>query len=224
MACGILSLEQIEDLLRLSTASREEFLLFGRAVAEVLRAHSPDKQWTISLEGEGNSGKSLLALAANYFLNPHLYPSGITKDDKIDLLATAKQDGHYRLQDERIYFSDGLFHIDFSDKSNQGDQWQRDLDKHSDIKLFYLSNVWSWTKLRNKSGAPIPADKVAVDMRIAVNSADEKQGDFIRVVNFRSGDNELDKKIRARFQELIKPQPGAPLPRAVKAAKPSSDA
>ena len=79
------------------TQSREEFELFGSIAAGVLKG-------TISLEGEGDSGKSLLALAADAKLHPKRYhPDGIKSTTKVH-----KQIGIDAKGRESVFFSDGL--------------------------------------------------------------------------------------------------------------------
>jgi len=73
--------------------SRNELIDLGGTLAAALQAESFDKTWMISLRGTADSGKGLLALAMDRYLNPLRYPDGITKELSADTLLAPGNEG-----------------------------------------------------------------------------------------------------------------------------------
>ena len=197
--------------------NRDDFILFGKVVAETLRSHDPNRQWVISLQGDTSGGKSLIPLAADWQRNPTAprYSQGITPDHFVHKMAAHHHPEHYQgifdpeewaeigapqADEEKIYFNDGLGQIDFRGRS-YSEQWQNMLGTMPNTKLIFLSNVRDWTKLRTKSNADEETKKILIDMRITVQVAEDEG--FVRLIHYNTGDKELDKKIKARFDQAL---------------------
>lgn len=88
------------------------------------------------------------------------------------------------------------------------------MDRNSDIKLFYLANVWSWTNLRTPKNSTDDSKGIFVDVRLHVTGADDEdqQGSFVRMIHMTIADKALEKKIYAKYQELLALQPSGPKP------------
>ncbi len=219
---------------RFSTKNRDDFILFGKVVAETLRSHDPNRQWVISLQGDTSSGKSLIPLAADWQRNPTVprYSQGIQPEHFVHKMAAHHHPEHYKgmfeseemsemgspqPDEEKIYFNDGLGQVNFREDP-YAEQWKtKILNTMPNTKLIFLSNVWNWTKLRTKSNAEEETKRILIDMRISVTNADDKEGDFIRVINYTTGDKGLDKKIKAAFDQRLNPSaPSSPAPAAKK--------
>lgn len=204
--------------------SRENFILFGKIVAQTLREHDPNRQWIISLQGDTNGGKSLIPLAADLQLNPHRYSSeGITDHFVHEMAAHHHPEYYQGIYDEdefakigapqpheqKIYFNDGLAQIKFHEGEYRA-PWEAMLATMPETKLVYLSNIWNWAQLRTRSNAA-QGKKILIDMRMAILVAEDEG--FVRLVNYNTGDNTLDKKIKSAYDAAIKAnQPIPPVP------------
>lgn len=182
------------------TQDRATFILFGRVVAEVL------KEGVVSLEGNSDSGKSLLALAADLEMHPARYePDGITPTTKVH-----KQIGIDAKERLSVFFSDGLSEF-FSSHVNSS-RWLNflNLRKNHGIRLAYLSNVWNWTSdsIDPKDPAVFADNKIPVQARINVQTVDD--GEFIRNIKLTCVRSELEEIIRARFEERLRAEQPAP--------------
>lgn len=193
------------------TQTRDEFILFGSIAARVL-------QGIVSLEGVGDSGKSLLALAADYELHPERYPQGLISTTKVH-----KQIGIDAKERESVFFSDGL--SEFFTPRVVATRWLKFLKRNPQIKIAYLSNVWNWTSdsIDPKDPAVFAENKVPVQTRINVSIIDT--GEFVRRITLNCVKPELEQIIKTRFEEALRlSQPATPKHReAMRQAKPSGN-
>lgn len=67
----------------LQTQGRDELIQAGTNLGKVLR-ESGRPGWIMGLDGDKDSGKSLIALAIDQVFSPEKYPHGITKEHKAD--------------------------------------------------------------------------------------------------------------------------------------------
>jgi hypothetical protein len=206
----------------ITTLTREEFLLFGNVLAEVVNAYFSGRCCVISMGGDSNSGKSPLALAGDYYFNPERYePHGITPAIKVhDKIGDNAQDR------KSVFFNDGLIDIHNTNDAN-AQAWLDILEANPQFKIVYLSNVWNWDELtQNATDAEvIGRNKIPVQVRLDVDILDESE--FSRGMTLKCCDAVLETKIKARFFEKLKQtQPDAPskVVRHGSVAKPRNDA
>jgi hypothetical protein len=176
--------------------NRDDFIFLGRSIAAVLTEYDPDRKFVISLEGDANSGKSLLALAANFELRPKRYPYGLNSNVSV----------HNLDPKDPVFFNDGFDSILImhklslpQDRITLKEKWKKIFD-NSNHGLFFLSNVWSWTHLSSEVGDNSNSpDTISVDFRLNVTVSDPNL--FVRLVEFKSDDRELVNLIIQRFHD-----------------------
>jgi hypothetical protein len=182
---------------------RDSFILFGTVLARILHQHDPDKQWIISLEDAPDSGKSLLALAADYLRNPGRYhPHGLLPEINVNsMLALAIPSRG------DVFFDMGF---SFLDKYTLFEDWAVFTKKNFGTKLFYVSNVSRLVRLENEPEYNPSYKDVVVDMRIGV--AIGQSENFSRIVALNCFDKDVQAKIVEAFKQA---QPSPPIPKSL---------
>ena len=177
---------------------RDNFILFGAVLARTLREHNPDKQWVISLEDAPDSGKSLLALAADCELNFGRYPSGLLPEigvhQMLGLAATRRKN---------VFFDMGF---SFLDKYTLFEDWDVFKKKNLGTHLFYVSNVHELVKFENEPDRNPSYKDVVADLRVGV--AVGQGGSFNRIISLNCYDRVLQAKIETAFKQA---QPSLPV-------------
>jgi hypothetical protein len=174
------------------TSTRDEFIALGQFLGETLVKNPQEKPWAIGIDGQLNTGKSLLVLGIDSAFNPDLYPNGISKDAVADNIS-------YYSQKAKVSFLNAWMH---AQTTAPGDIVANCLNKHGNAKVLILSNLHRGQLSRDFETAmhehKIPA---ALDMHIHVD-ADPESHD--RITSFTTGHSTL---IHALFKlESIAPQ------------------
>ncbi len=187
---------------------REDMVRFGAMLMAALREHDPDHRYVISLSGDANSGKSLVALAADAAIHPERYPQGITQQHSVyDLRNADKRSG--------VYFSDGLA-IEIVNNLGAGSDgdiaggWEKFYEDHKNLKTIITSNIWTWSVVEVGEGARSVADpgKIRVDMDVNVRCVGEPS-DFKRDVTLTVADPALEQRLQNVFLKPFCVRPGA---------------
>jgi hypothetical protein len=208
----------------ITTLTREEFMLFGNVLAEVVNEHFGGRLCVISMGGDSNSGKSPLALAGDaYFdFDSERYPHGVLPTMNVhDIIGDNAKDR------KSVFFNDGLIDI-YNSNDATAQAWLDILEANPQFKIVYLSNVWNWDELTSNptDAGIIGRNRIPVQIQLDVIILDEAE--FARGLTFRCYDTALETKIKARFYEKLKQtQPDAPskaLRRSTTKAEPQNDA
>ena len=115
---------------------RDELIEFSSKLGAALQRHPRKKPWIIDLEGDPDSGKSLIALAVDRVFNPQFYRQGITLAMSADRLP-----GEFHETKNPVYFCNYAYEI--METSEDYDDFLGRLIKRMPFnKVIMISNIY----------------------------------------------------------------------------------